>query len=66
MLLRLSDLIQQLQLLAEEEEEEEEEGPPAITTHAKYKGRTVAASEEVILNKIPVSGATICIAIYLF
>ena len=79
MLLRLSDLIERLQLLPEEEEEEEadeedeeeEEEPPAIITHSKGKERTVAAteveaSEEIVLNEIPVSGATIHIAIYLF
>ena len=69
MLLRLSDLIERLQLPPEEEEEEEE--PPAIVTRSKGKERTVAAtevkaSEEIVLNEIPVSGATIHIAIYLF
>ena len=77
---RLSDLIEQLQLPPEEEEEEEEadeedeeeeEEPPAIVTRSKGKERTVVAtevkaSEEIVLNEIPVSGATIHIAIYLF
>ena len=50
--------------------DEEEEEPPAITTCAKGKGRTVAATEvealeEVVLNEILVSGATISIMIYL-
>ena len=78
-LLRLSDLIGRLQLPPEEDEEEEadedneeeEEGPPAIITRSKGKERTVVvtevkALEEIVLNKIPVSGATIHIAIYLF
>ena len=81
-LLRLSDLIERLQLPPEEEEEEEadeddeeeeeeEEGPSAIVTRSKGKERTVVAtevkaSEEIVLNEIPVSGATIHIAIYLF
>ena len=83
-LLRLSDLIERLQLPPEEEEEEEadeddeeeeeeeeeEEGPPAIVTRSKGKERTVVAtevkaSEEIVLNEIPVSGAIIHIAIYL-
>ena len=68
-LLRLSDLIERLQLPPEEEEEEE--APPAIVTRSKGKERTVVATEvkaleEIVLNEVPVSGATIHIAIYLF
>ena len=56
---------------ADEDDEEEEEGPPAIVTCSKGKERTVVAtevkaSEEIVLNEIPVSGVTIHIAIYLF
>ena len=78
-LLRLLDLIERLQFPPEEEEEEEAdeedeeeaEEPPAIVTRSKGKERTVVvtevkASEEIVLNEIPVSGATIHIAIYLF